>query len=78
MKSFKNLSEAVAPILPGKQIGKLEFVGHIQQRMGTKLNNLVFQCKKKIYTDSHGQRLKGIGGENKLTKKDIYKKGWKN
>ncbi|XP_065068320.1 uncharacterized protein LOC135693706 [Rhopilema esculentum] len=72
-KSFKNLSEAEPPIYSGKQIEKLECVGHIQKRMGRKLNNLVFQCKKMFYTDSNGKRIKGIGGKNKLTKKDIYR-----
>ena len=72
-KSFKNLSEAEPPIYPGKQIEKLECVGHIQKRMGRKLNNLVFQSKKKIFTNSDGKKLKGIGGKNKLTKKDIYR-----
>eukprot|EP00795_Rhopilema_esculentum_P005628 gene5628-10839_t len=68
-KSFKNLCEAEPPIYPGKQIEQLECVGHIQKRMGRKLNNLVFQCKKMIYTDSNGKIIKGIRGKNELTKK---------
>ena len=72
-KSFKNLSEAVSPIYQGKQIEKLECVGHIQKRMGRKLNNLVFKCKNKIFINSDGKKVKGIGGKKKLTKKDIYR-----
>ena len=72
-KSFKNLIEAVSPIYQGKQIEKLECVGHIQKRMGRELNNLVFKCKNKIFINSDGKKVKGIGGKKKLTKKDIYR-----
>ncbi len=72
-KSFQNLSEAEPPIYPGKSIENLECVGHIQKRMGQKLNNLVLECKKKSYTSHDGKKCKGIGGKNKLTKKEIYR-----
>ncbi len=72
-KSFKNLNDAEPPIYPGKQIQKLECVGHIQKRMGRKLNNLVLECKKRTYQDENGKKSKGIGGKNKLTKKEIYR-----
>ena len=59
-KSFQNLSEAEPPIYPGKSIENLECVGHIQKRMGQKLNNLVLECKKKSYTSHDGKNAKGL------------------
>lgn len=49
-----------------KEIVKLECIGHVQKRMGTRLRNLV--------RDKRGQKLsdgKGISGKNRLTKKII-------
>ncbi|XP_065068033.1 uncharacterized protein LOC135693466 [Rhopilema esculentum] len=68
-KSFKNLSEAVSPIYQGKQIEKLEYVGHIQKKMGRKLSNLVFKCKNKIFINSDGKKVKRNWREKEVDKK---------
>ena len=60
-------------LYPDKTISKLECVGHIQKRMGRNLTNLVITCKKKIYYNDKGKRVKGISGKNKLTKVAIYR-----
>eukprot|EP00795_Rhopilema_esculentum_P009966 gene9966-18582_t len=71
-KSFKNLSEAVSPIYQGKQIEKLEYVGHIQKRMGRKLSNLVFKCKNKIFINSDGKKVKRNWREKEVDKKRTF------
>lgn len=60
-KSFKTVHDAM-PYGPDIDIKKIECVGHVQKRMGTRLRNL----KKKL----SGKKLedgKGIGGVGRLT-----------
>ncbi|KAK7089330.1 uncharacterized protein [Littorina saxatilis] len=53
-------------------IAKLECCGHVQKRMGRHLTNKVNELKKETFV-SNGKTVKGIGGQNKLTKKAILK-----
>ena len=55
-----------------KQIKKIECVGHIQKRMGRELNNHFLACKERTYNYKNGKKQKELG-ENKLTKKEIYR-----
>lgn len=48
---------------PGCQIKKLECIGHIQKRMGTRLRKLKSENKPINLSDG-----KGLGGKNRLTK----------
>lgn len=53
-------------------ISKLECCGHVQKRMGRHLTNKVTEFKGKTFVHG-GRTVKGIGGQNKLTKKAILK-----
>ena len=51
---------------PGVTISKLECIGHVQKRVGTRLRNLKNEYKEKKLEDG-----KGLTGKNRLTEKII-------
>lgn len=67
-KSFKMVSEAVPPVYNENEIKKLECVGHIQKRMTNHLMKKVSECKNKQFTTDEGKKVKGIGGQKRLSK----------
>lgn len=59
--AYKSVSES-EPYGPHTTISKLECVGHVQKRMGTRLRKLKEKSKKKILSDG-----KPLTGKNRLT-----------
>ena len=63
-KAYQNVSQARP--YGDVEIKKLECIGHVQKRMGTRLRNLVHDMRGKKLTDG-----KPLCGKNRLTKKRI-------
>lgn len=64
-KGFTAVLES-KPYGDGFDITKLECVGHIQKRMGSRLRRLKRDFKKKLLSDG-----KGIGGSGRLTNEEM-------
>ena len=71
-KSFSKIAAADPPVYPGKSISKLECCGHVQKRMGRRLNDAITRCKGNVY-EYNLKSIKGIGGQGKLTKKAVWR-----
>ena len=71
-KSHSAVANAEPPIY-NCAITKLECCGHVQKRMGRRLPELVKRCKTKTYELPGGKTTKGIGGVNKLTKRQTLR-----
>ena len=69
-KTYTNLK--TENIYKGVEIGKLECCGHVQKRMGRQLTNKLNEMKGNTFVHN-GKKVKGIGGQGKLTKKAILK-----
>lgn len=61
-KGFSAVQE-MQPYGPDCVLQKLECIGHIQKRMGTRLRKLKAEIKKLVLSDE-----KGLGGKNRLSK----------
>jgi len=73
-KAYQMVAKADPPVYPGKQIAKLECVGHIQKRMGKRLMDVVTANKNVKFTDEKtGKKYKGLGGVGRLTQKMIMR-----
>lgn len=64
-KGFISVLES-KPYDEGVEMGKLECVGHVQKRLGTRLRKLKTSFKKVKLSDG-----KAIGGQNRLTDSEI-------
>lgn len=65
--AYKSVSESL-PYGPDVVIKKLECVGHVQKRMGTRLRTLKDKCKKEKLSDG-----KPLSGKNRLTTAAVQK-----